>query len=78
MYDLFISGDVKEAMCLQFRVLRLFDRLFAGHNFPDGFRVGMGARGFDFGAGRQPSGVSIPDQDVEAMKADIAALSRVE
>src|ERR1035437_2059233 len=77
MYDLFISGEVKEAMCLQFRVLSLFDRLFADQNFPDGFRIGVAARGFDFGRGRQPSGVSVSDEKTRAIIAEIVELTHI-
>ena len=78
MYDLVVSGNLDEAMQLQFKVLRLFDRMFTGFNFPDGFRIGVGARGFEFGCGRQPSGVCMPGADIDAMKAEIAELSYVE
>jgi 4-hydroxy-tetrahydrodipicolinate synthase len=78
MYDLTVSGNLDESMRLQYKVLRLFDRMFIGHNFPDGFRIGVDARGFDFGRGRQPSGLSIPDPNLDAMKAEIIEMSRVE
>ena len=78
MYDAFIAGKLDEAMRLQYRVLRLFDRLFTDQNFPDGFRIGVGARGFDFGSGRQPTGITAPDGVMDAMRAEIVELSRVE
>lgn len=77
MYDVFIEGDLEEAMRLQSQVLRLFDRLFGDQNFPDGFRIGVGARGFDFGRGRQPSGISVTEEATKAMMAEIAELVRV-
>jgi 4-hydroxy-tetrahydrodipicolinate synthase len=63
MYDLTVS------------VLHLFDRLFLGWNFPDGFRIGADARGFDFGHGRQPSGLTMPKSDLDSIKAEMAELS---
>ena len=77
MYDQTVAGNLNEAMHLQYRVLQLFDRLFLGHNFPDGFRIGVDARGFDFGHGRQPAGFSMQVQDREALKAEIAELARI-
>jgi len=78
MYDVFIAGNLEEAMRLQLQVLRLFDRLFADQNFPDGFRMGVGARGFDFGCGRQPSGVAVAAASTQAMLAEIVELSRIQ
>ncbi len=78
MYDTFMAGKLEDAMRLQYRVLRLFDRLFTDQNFPDGFRNGVGARGFDFGSGRQPSGLSISNETADAMCAEIVELTRVE
>lgn len=78
MYDEFVAGNLAEAMRLQFNVLRLFDRLFMDQNFPDGFRIGVGARGFDFGSGRQPSGISPAEETTKALMAEIAELARVE
>ena len=78
MYDLAVSGDFDEAMHLQYKLLRLFDLMFTGHNFPDGFRIGVDARGFDFGSGSQPSGLSIPRSNTDAINAEIAEMSRIE
>lgn len=78
MYDSFVSGNLDAAMRLQYQVLHLFDRLFMDQNFPDGFRIGVGARGFDFGRGRQPSGVSMPDGNLKAITAEIVEMSRTE
>jgi 4-hydroxy-tetrahydrodipicolinate synthase len=77
MYDFTVSGNLVEAMRLQYRVLSLFDRMFLGWNFPDGFRVGADARGFDFGHGRQPSGLTTSKADLDSIKAQIAEMSRV-
>ena len=77
MYDLFVSGNLSESMRLQNQVLRLFDCMFPDQNFPDGFRIGVDAQGFKFGRGRQPSGVSMPDEKLKTMMAEIVELSRI-
>jgi len=78
MYDVFVAGNVEEAMRLQVRVLRLFDRLFQDQNFPDGFRIGAEARGFKFGSGRQPSGIAVAEEALKARRSEIVELSRVD
>jgi 4-hydroxy-tetrahydrodipicolinate synthase len=45
---------VTEAFRLQYRLLDLFDPIFGAGDFPEGFRLAAGLRGFDFGPGRQP------------------------
>jgi dihydrodipicolinate synthase/N-acetylneuraminate lyase len=54
IYDLTWAGQVAEAFALQYRLLDLFDRIFAAGDFPEGFRMAASLRGFDFGLGRQP------------------------
>jgi dihydrodipicolinate synthase/N-acetylneuraminate lyase len=54
IHDLTRAGRIEEAFRLQYRLLRLFDVTFAAGDFPEGFRLAAGLRGFDFGAGRQP------------------------
>jgi 4-hydroxy-tetrahydrodipicolinate synthase len=54
IYDLTLAGRVPEAFALQYRLLEIFDAIFAAGDFPEGFRVGAALRGFRFGAGRQP------------------------
>jgi dihydrodipicolinate synthase/N-acetylneuraminate lyase len=54
LFDLTRAGDLKSAMRLQFRLIALVDLLLTSADFPEGFRVGAAARGFDFGASRQP------------------------
>ena len=54
IYDLTRAGDVDAAFALQYRLLDLFDRIFAAGDFPEGFRLAAGLRGFRFGDGRQP------------------------
>jgi dihydrodipicolinate synthase/N-acetylneuraminate lyase len=54
IYDLTHAGRIAEAYRLQYQLLDLFDALFAAGDFPEGFRLATGLRGFRFGAGRQP------------------------
>jgi dihydrodipicolinate synthase/N-acetylneuraminate lyase len=54
IYDLTLAGRIKEAYRLQYQLLNLFDTIFAAGDFPEGFRLATGLRGFQFGAGRQP------------------------
>jgi dihydrodipicolinate synthase/N-acetylneuraminate lyase len=54
IYDLATTGNYAEAMALQYRLLKLFDAMFTGFEFPDGFRAAAELRGFRFGRGRQP------------------------
>jgi len=68
LYDLTRAGELEEAKRLQFCLLELFDKLVYSADFPEGFRVGVGLRGFDLGKGRQPLG--------EQQEADLSALSK--
>jgi dihydrodipicolinate synthase/N-acetylneuraminate lyase len=54
VYDLTQAGRIEEAYRLQYQLLHLFDTVFAAGDFPEGFRLATGLRGFQFGAGRQP------------------------
>lgn len=54
VYELTRAGKVTEAFRLQYRLLDLFDHVFAAGDFPEGFRLAAGLRGFAFGPGRQP------------------------
>jgi 4-hydroxy-tetrahydrodipicolinate synthase len=54
LYESVLSGRLEEARRLQLRVARLFDALFTVAEFPDGFRMGVGLRGFRAGTGRTP------------------------
>ncbi len=49
-----MAGRIDDAMRLQFDLLALFDRMIGLGEFPDGFRVGALARGWDLGEGRVP------------------------
>jgi 4-hydroxy-tetrahydrodipicolinate synthase len=54
LYHSFVSGDIKEAKRIQFKLLELIKTMFAAGNFPEGFREGVNLRGFDTGRGPQP------------------------
>ena len=54
IYDLVRAGRPQEAFAVQARMLGLFDAIFAAGDFPEGFRLAAGLRGFSFGVGRQP------------------------
>ena len=54
MYDLTRSGQVEEAMRLQFRMLELFDMMLYSADFPEGCRAAVELRGFQIGRGRTP------------------------
>jgi dihydrodipicolinate synthase/N-acetylneuraminate lyase len=62
IYDLTLAGRIEEAYRLQYQLLNLFDTVFAAGDFPEGFRLAAGLRGFHFGAGRQPL---TPDQQAK-------------
>jgi len=47
LYDLFRAGKLDDAVALQLKLIGLFDLMIAP-DFPDGFRAGVVARGFDF------------------------------
>jgi len=58
-FDAAKAGDLGRANDLQRRITRIFDLLFGGAEFPEGFRVGATVRGFRMGPSRQPA---TPDQ----------------
>jgi dihydrodipicolinate synthase/N-acetylneuraminate lyase len=55
VYDAVRAGDLGRANTLQQRVTAVFDPLLQGAEFPEGFRVGAGLRGFRMGPSRQPA-----------------------
>jgi dihydrodipicolinate synthase/N-acetylneuraminate lyase len=55
LYDAVRAGDLGRANLLQERVTAVFDPLLQGAEFPEGFRVGVGLRGFRMGGSRQPA-----------------------
>ena len=58
LFDLTARRDLDTAMKLQYRLLELFDTMLYSADFPEGFRVAVGLRGFAMGAGRQPLSTS--------------------
>jgi len=54
LYDLTIGGRLDEARRIQAWLIRLFDPALYSADFPEGFRVAVGLRGFRMGTGRQP------------------------
>jgi len=54
IYDLTRAGQLDEARLLTGKMLRLFDAILTGVDFPEGVRVALGLRGFKLGTGRQP------------------------
>jgi 2-dehydro-3-deoxy-D-pentonate aldolase len=54
LFDLARAGRFDEARRVQAVVLRLFDTMTTGVDFPEGIRLGMRLRGFQTGSGRQP------------------------
>ncbi len=54
LYDLAVAGRFDEARVVQGRVGRVFDALFGEADFPEGFRLGVRARGVEVGPGRTP------------------------
>ncbi|HEX4131222.1 MAG TPA: dihydrodipicolinate synthase family protein [Pirellulales bacterium] len=56
IYDMVMAGHIPEATALQYKLLKLFDRMIESVDFPEGFRAALAARGFRPGRGRQPLG----------------------
>ncbi|QDS95471.1 4-hydroxy-tetrahydrodipicolinate synthase [Roseimaritima multifibrata] len=54
IYQSVQEGRIEEAMQMQYQLLPLFDAMLGAGEFPEGFRQGARARGWDMGAGRQP------------------------
>lgn len=54
IYDASTRGQWDRAMQLQYRLLPLFDAMIGQPEFPEGFRRGALARGWDLGQSRQP------------------------
>lgn len=54
LFDLAQSGRFEEARVVQGRITQLFDTLFGAADFPEGFRLGVRARGVPVGRGRTP------------------------
>jgi dihydrodipicolinate synthase/N-acetylneuraminate lyase len=56
IYDAVRAGRLDVALRMQARLVELFDALFGGVDFPEGFRAGAERRGFRMGPSRQPQG----------------------
>ncbi|RMF41971.1 MAG: dihydrodipicolinate synthase family protein [Planctomycetota bacterium] len=54
LYDAAQAGQWDRAVQLQYRLLPLFDAMISQPEFPEGFRRGALARGWDLGRSRQP------------------------
>ncbi len=48
------EGRIDAAMQMQYQLLPLFDAMIGAGEFPEGFRQGARARGWEMGTGRQP------------------------
>lgn len=53
IYDRARAHDVERGRELQYRILDLIGLMLLGVNFPEGFKTGVGVRGFDVGPPRQ-------------------------
>ena len=49
-----VDGNIEKAVSLQYELIPLFDMMIGLGEFPDGFRAGAKARGWDLGQGRVP------------------------
>lgn len=54
LFDAAREGRLAAALRMQHRLTELFDALFGGVDFPEGFRAGGELRGFRMGVSRQP------------------------
>ncbi|TWT96500.1 dihydrodipicolinate synthase family protein [Neorhodopirellula pilleata] len=54
IYQSVRSGDIDRAIALQYELIPLFDMMIGLGEFPEGFRAGARARGWDLGNGRVP------------------------
>ncbi|MEE3258470.1 MAG: dihydrodipicolinate synthase family protein [Candidatus Latescibacterota bacterium] len=52
IYEQTVAGDIDRARTLQYRILDLINLMLLGVNFPEGFKTGVAARGFDVGPPR--------------------------
>lgn len=54
IYQAVQDGQIEAAMQMQYQLLPLFDAMITAGEFPEGFRQGVRARGWEMGSGRQP------------------------
>ena len=52
IYEQTVAGHIERARELQYRILDLINLMLLGVNFPEGFKTGVAARGFDVGPPR--------------------------
>jgi 4-hydroxy-tetrahydrodipicolinate synthase len=75
VFDTVRAGDLAAALDLQRRLTELFDALFLGVDFPEGFRAGVELRGFRMGSSRQPATPTWP-ADRDRLAARVGELLR--
>ncbi len=71
VYELATAGDFTAAVPVQYKLSKLFDTMFLGVDFPEGFRAGLNLRGIKTGKGRQPVAPeqqAVVDKISQAMK----------
>ncbi len=61
LYEKALSGDMERGRLLQYRILDLINLMLLGVNFPEGFKTGVAARGFQVGPARHV--LSAPEKD---------------
>lgn len=75
-----VSGNIKEAMRLQYQLLPLFDAMISLGEFPEGFRAGARSRGWNLGSGRVPlseqqkDAVARTQREIDNLVAEVAEL----
>jgi 4-hydroxy-tetrahydrodipicolinate synthase len=77
LFDLARAGQIDAAREVQGRVTRLFDILFGVADFPEGFRLGVRARGIAAGPGRTPRSArdrARDEETLESLRGALAAL----
>ena len=52
LYNLFLEGRIDQAKQIQYQMLDLIEVMLTEADFPEGFRAGVGVRGFSMGRGR--------------------------
>lgn len=52
IYEKSLAGDIDRARALQYRIIDLINMMLLGVNFPEGFKTGVGVRGFNVGPPR--------------------------
>lgn len=73
IYDACTRGQWDRAMQLQYRLLPLFDAMIGQPEFPEGFRRGALARGWDLGRSRQP----LSEEQMRSAQATQQQLSQI-